>query len=107
MATWRELSEAEPELASRVQALFDAARHKTIATLRKDGSPRISGIETTFVLGELWFGSMWRAVKALDLLRDPRFALHSPTGDADPASWPGDAKISGRIEEIIDPARVA
>jgi hypothetical protein len=108
MASWSEVAAAEPDFALRVQTLFDAARHKTIATIRKDGSPRISGIEATFVLGEVWFGSMWQAVKALDLQRDPRFALHSPTGDpGDPATWPGDAKISGRVEEITDPARVA
>jgi hypothetical protein len=38
---------------------------------------------------------MWRAVKALDLLRDPRFALHSGSPDPD-AGWRGDAKLAGR-----------
>src|SRR5581483_7564801 len=93
--------------AARVQALFDAGRHKTIATIRRDGSPRISGIEASFVEGDLSFGSMWLAVKALALRRDPRFALHSPTGEVDPATWPGDAKISGRAEEVTDPSRLA
>jgi hypothetical protein len=41
---------------------------------------------------------MSRAVKALDLQRDPRFAIHS--GSADPPDWPGDAKIAGRAEEV-------
>lgn len=48
----------EPEFAGRVRRLFDAGRHKTIATLRADGSPRISGIECEFTDGELRFGSM-------------------------------------------------
>ena len=105
MATWGEFEETEPELAARVRALFEAQKHLTIATLRRDGSPRISGIECTFEAGELWFGSMGGAVKALDMRRDPRFALHCGTGDSalwegDPARWPGDAKLSGRAEEV-------
>ncbi len=107
MASWKDVVAASPEFAVRVQDRFDAGKHKTLATLRKDGSPRISGIEAQFVDGELWFGSMWRGIKALDLQRDPRFSLHSPTGDDNPESWKGDAKISGRVEEITDPARAA
>jgi len=88
-----------PDLAQRVQGLFDAHRHKTIATLRADGSPRISGIEAVFKDGELTFGSMPHARKGADLRRDPRFALHSATVDpveGAEAGWPGEAKISGR-----------
>jgi hypothetical protein len=99
MASWRSFEQAEPEFAERVRALFDAHRHKTIATLRADGSPRISGIETVFEDGELVFGSMPNARKGADLRRDPRFALHSATVDpveGSEALWPGEAKISGR-----------
>jgi hypothetical protein len=77
--------------------------HKTLATLRCDGSPRISGIETTFAEGDVWLGMMWRSVKALDLLRDPRFALHS--GSDDPPDWTGDAKIAGRAEDVTGTER--
>jgi Pyridoxamine 5'-phosphate oxidase len=99
MTAWRDLERAEPEFAQRVRALFDARRHKTIATLRADGSPRISGIETVFEDGELVFSSMPRSRKGADLRRDLRFALHSPTVDpveGSEAQWPGEAKISGR-----------
>src|SRR5262249_2888142 len=91
------VEQAEPEFAQRVRALFDARRHKTIATLRTDGSPRISGIEAVFEDGELVFGSMPNARKGADLRRDPRFALHSATVDpveGSEAQWPGEAKIS-------------
>jgi hypothetical protein len=104
MASWREVTEQAPELAEAVRALFDAHRHKTLATLRRDGSPRISGTEAKFADGELWFGSMWQAVKALDLQRDARFALHS--GSEEPDRWKADAKVAGRAEEITDPATV-
>ncbi len=99
MTSWVELERAEPEFAGRVRALFDAHRHKTIATLRADGSPRISGIEAVFQDGELVFGSMPKARKGADLVRDPRFALHRATVDpveGAAADWPGEAKIAGR-----------
>lgn len=99
MPSWNVVVQAEPEFAGRVQRLFDAGRHKTIATLRADGSPRISGIECEFVDGDLRFGSMTRARKGADLRRDPRFALHSPTFHPEvgkEAEWPGEAKIAGR-----------
>ena len=99
MTAWRDVEQAEPEFAQRVLALFDAHRHKTLATLRADGSPRISGIEAVFEDGELVLGSMPNARKGADLRRDPRFALHSATVDpveGSEAQWPGEAKISGR-----------
>ena len=106
---WCEVEEAVPELAAKARGFFDAHAHKTIATLRADGSPRISGIEATFADGEVWLGSMANARKALDLRRDPRFALHS--GSDDPKVWSGDAKLSGRAIELtgaeLDAAFVA
>jgi hypothetical protein len=107
MASWDEVTAAVPELAGKARGLFDAHRHKTLATLRKDGSPRISGTEANFADGELWLGSMHRSMKALDLRRDPRLALHSASEDPpdDPTAWQGDAKVAGRAEEITDSAR--
>ncbi len=103
MTAWKDVERAEPEFAQRVQGLFDAHRHKTIATLRTDGAPRISGIEVAFEDGELVFGSMSNARKGADLVRDPRFALHSATVDpvqGAEAQWPGEAKISGRAIKV-------
>ena len=105
MATWKQFTKAAPELSSRVLERFDAHTHKTIATLRKDGSPRISGTETQIRDGELWIGSMQRALKALDLQRDGRYALHS--GSDDPPGWMGDAKVAGIAEEVTDPEVVS
>ena len=99
MTAWKDVEQAEPEFAARVRRLLDAGRHKTIATLRADGSPRISGIECEFSDGELTFGSMPGARKGTDLKRDPRFALHGPTVhpvEGQEAQWPGEAKVSGR-----------
>ena len=105
MPSWRDVEAEVPELAALARRFFDARVHKTLATFRGDGSPRISGTEVDFAEGELWLGSMWRSLKALDLRRDPRFALHS--GSADPPDWSGDAKVAGRVEEVTDPERIA
>jgi hypothetical protein len=101
MPSWSDVEAQAPELAARAREIFDAHTHKTLATLRRDGSPRISGTEVQFEEGEMWIGSMWGAVKALDLQRDPRFALHS--GSADPPDWTADAKVAGSALEVTEP----
>ena len=104
MPSWSQFEAAAPELAAEVRERLDAHAHKTLATIRRDGSPRISGTEAAIRDGELWIGSMWQARKAHDLQRDPRFALHS--GSDEPSEWKGDAKLAGVAEEISDPERV-
>lgn len=103
MASWAEFAAAEPGLASRVKERFAIRKHKTLATLRKDGSPRISGIEVQFENGELFLGMMPGSVKLRDLERDPRLALHSPTEDppeGKPGGWPGEAKLAGYARQV-------
>lgn len=103
MPSWSEVEAEAPELAARARALLGGRTHLTLATLRRDGSPRISGTEAMLVGDDLWIGSMPGAVKALDLRRDPRYALHS--GSEDPPDWTGDAKVAGVAEEVHDPGR--
>ncbi|HEY8372018.1 MAG TPA: pyridoxamine 5'-phosphate oxidase family protein [Pseudonocardiaceae bacterium] len=94
MASWSAFEAAAPELAARVRQRFQEHGLALIATLRRDGSPRISGIEVEFVGGELWFGMMPGSRKLQDLMRDPRLALHAATIDREVRA--GDAKVSGR-----------
>jgi hypothetical protein len=106
MASWSEFAAAEPALARRVEERFGIRKHKTLATLRRDGSPRISGIEVEFADGELFLGMMPDSVKLRDLERDPRLALHSPTEDppdGHPQGWVGEAKLAGRAIEVDAP----
>jgi Pyridoxamine 5'-phosphate oxidase len=111
VTSWQDVERAVPEFAGRVRALFDAHRHKTIATLRADGSPRISGIETVFEGGELVFGSMPNARKGADLHRDPRFALHSATVDpvegseAQCGNGLATARLSSATDDCLTPPR--
>ena len=105
MASWAEFAAAEPEFAARVEERFGIRKHKTLATLRKDGSPRISGIEIQFNDGQMVLGMMPDSRKLADLRRDPRVAIHSPTDDPPverPASWRGEAKVSGRAQLVED-----
>ena len=105
MASWSEFAAAAPALAERVKERFDAHKHKTMATIRKDGGPRISGTECQFQDGELFIGSMWKAVKALDLQRDGRFAIHSATVDPEAPGW-AETKIAGTAHEVVDEEEV-
>ncbi|MCB5910187.1 pyridoxamine 5'-phosphate oxidase family protein [Streptomyces sp. SF28] len=90
---------AEPEFAARVQERFGAYAHHVLGTLRADGSPRLTGLEADFRHGELWLGMMTGSRKALDLHRDPRFALHTNPGPGTDMAG-GDIRISGRAAEV-------
>ncbi|MEU2109785.1 pyridoxamine 5'-phosphate oxidase family protein [Streptomyces sp. NPDC019507] len=100
--SWADFQAAEPDFATVVRERFEKYKHHVLATLRKDGSPRLTGLEVTFRSGELWLGMMPDSRKALDLLRDPRFAIHANPG-ADDSMADGDARIGGRAVEVTDP----
>lgn len=105
-SNWAAFAATAPDLAATAEERFGRFPHHVLATLRKDGSPRTSGIEVRFLDGELWLGMMPGSLKALDLRRDPRFALQSnPGADTDMAG--GDVRIAGRAVEVGDPATVA
>ena len=108
MARWQDVVDTEPDFAKAAQAIFDAGKHKTMASLRKDGAPRISGIEATFSDGDVWLGMMPDSLKARDVLRDARIALHSPSVDPpeDNTLWPGDDKLYGRVVQEHDVDRL-
>ncbi|EFC85182.1 pyridoxamine 5'-phosphate oxidase family protein [Parafrankia sp. EUN1f] len=100
--SWNEFETAEPDFGRAVRERFAAYRHHVLATVRADGSPRVSGIETNFLLGELWLGGMPGARKSADLIREPRFALHANPGPgADMQD--GDARVAGRAVPVTDP----
>ena len=91
--------------ARRARASSASTRTSTRRWRRcaSDGSPRISGTEAQFSDGELWIGSMPNALKAKDLLRDPRFALHNGYSDTTPEGM-ADAKLAGRRGDPDGPA---
>lgn len=101
-ANWSSFAAAEPELAKVAEERFAAFTHHVLATLRKDGSPRTSGLEVRFTGGELWLGMMPDSLKARDLHRDPRFSLQANPGEGTGLGG-GDVRIAGRAVEVDDP----
>ena len=108
MAAWSGIERGAADFARRVRERFDAGTNKTLATLRRNGAPRISASEMEFSSdGEVTLGMMAGSTKLLDVRRDPRIALHSPTLEPlkdDPGSGSGDAKMSGSLVDIEPPA---
>lgn len=98
--TWREFAEASPELAELGRERIERFGFVLIGTLRSDGAPRINPVEAYIVDGHLTMNMMWRSLKALDLLRDPRVLVHSVVtrreGDE------GEFKLRGRAVPIGD-----
>ncbi|MER5463494.1 pyridoxamine 5'-phosphate oxidase family protein [Streptomyces sp. NPDC002668] len=101
-STWADFRTAEPDFAETVQQRFQQYRHHVLATLRKDGSPRVTGLEVDFRFGEMWLGMMPDSRKAQDLRRDPRFAVQANPGPDDSMAG-GDVRIGGRAVEVTDP----
>ncbi len=91
---WWQFASQAPKLAERVRLRFESHIHVVLATLRRDGSPRLSGIEAPIREGHLWLGMMPGSLKEADLHRDPRFSVHS-SPDTEELIF-GDARIDGR-----------
>ncbi|PZT74555.1 MULTISPECIES: pyridoxamine 5'-phosphate oxidase family protein [unclassified Streptomyces] len=104
--TWTDFRTAEPGFADTVRHRFGLYRHHVLATLRADGSPRLTGLEVDFWRDEPHLGMMPNSRKALDLRRDPRFCVHANPGPGTEMT-DGDVRFSGRAVEITDPAVLA
>ncbi len=100
---WRELETEAPDIADLGKQRLDQARVALLATLRKDGSPRISPVEPFLTEGQLLFGAISWSLKTRDLVRDPRCVLHSAISGPD--SGEGELKLYGRATEADDQVR--
>lgn len=99
MLTWHDFVRAAP----RISEIF-TRRHAAcgnlcmLATVRRDGSPRICPMEPRVFEGELLLIGMPNTTKFTDLRRDPRFCLHTAT--TDPQVGDGDAKVWGEVVHL-------
>jgi hypothetical protein len=99
---WDAFEQGCPEIATLARERFTKDEVVLVGTIRADGSPRISPNECDFTAGRLFVSMMWRSKKALDLLRDPRVAIHSvPSDRMNPG---GDVKLYGRVVDEQNPA---
>jgi predicted pyridoxine 5'-phosphate oxidase superfamily flavin-nucleotide-binding protein len=80
---WHDFEREAPGLARRGRRALQRPGIAILATLRHDGSPRISPIEPFFVRGHLVLGLMLWSAKARDLEREPRCELHNAVRDVD------------------------
>lgn len=99
---WSEITICQPALAAVMHEALIKPGVLLVGTTRRDGSPRISGVEPLVMDGELWLSMMRSSTKARDLYRDPRILLNSIiTG---PEAGPPEIKVRGtvRIESQRD-----
>jgi pyridoxamine 5'-phosphate oxidase-like protein len=97
------MEQAQPRLAEVGRRRLVGPGVLLVATIRSDGSPRISGTEPLILGGSLWLGMLWNSMKARDLLRDPRVLLHSVITGPDGSD--GEVKIRGTVRAEPDPDR--
>jgi hypothetical protein len=100
---WAEFERDAPRLASRAQELVVGPGVCLVATIRRDGSPRVSPVEPLVLDGDLWLSMMWRSRKAEDLLADDRILLHNIVTTRE--GQPGEVKLRGRAVQVDDPER--
>lgn len=97
---WGDFKREASELAAFGEERFERAGLVLVGTLRRNGWPRISPVEPLIADGRLYLGMMWRSVKALDLLRDPRCTVQSIVSNRDASE--GEFKLYGRAVEVPD-----
>jgi hypothetical protein len=99
---WSDLERDAPRLAARARALLVDPGVLLVATIRRDGSPRLSPVEPLLLDGDLWLSMLWQSRKAADLLADDRILVHSivTTREGDP----GEVKLRGRAVAVDDAA---
>ncbi len=97
-SAWQRLQHEQPELAAAVHARFAANRHHVLGTIRRDGSPRLSGTEVRIDERAISLGMMPGSAKLADVERDPRVEIHSAPLEDDLRE--GDVKLSGRLRLV-------
>src|SRR5260221_4050382 len=99
---WSEMEGLQPRLAGLGRRLLLEPGVVLVATIRGDGTPRVSPVEPWLMDGILWLSMMWQSTKAADLVRDPRILVHSVITGRDGGA--GEFKIRGTVCAEPDPA---
>ncbi len=99
--SWRALEQADPELAREGAERFETGV-AYLATIRKDGSPRVHPVTPIVGQGRLFLFMEPTSPKGHDLRRDGRYAMHSAVGG--PEGEGGEFLIFGHAWPVEDPA---
>jgi len=100
---WADLEREAPLLASRARERLVDTGVLLVATVRRDGTPRLSPVEPLVLDGELWLSMMWQSRKAADLLADSRLLVHSIVTSREGGE--GEVKLRGRALPVEDAER--
>ncbi len=82
---WSDLVSEQPSLAQLAYEKLIKPGVLLVGTVRRDGSPRISGVEPLIMDGQLWLSMLRDSMKARDLHRDQRLVLNSIVIGLEPA----------------------
>ena len=101
---WSAIAASEPALGAVARDRLIGPGVLLVGTVRRDGSPRISGAEPLVMDGDLWLSMMRGSAKARDLARDRRILLHSIVTGPEPAA---EVKVRGtvRADDAADAQR--
>jgi Pyridoxamine 5'-phosphate oxidase len=98
---WEDVERQAPQLAGVMHDRLLGPGVLLVATIRLDGTPRLSPVEPLVLDGDLWLSMMWQSRKATDLLRDDRILVHSITTTREGGE--GELKVRGSAQSINDP----
>jgi hypothetical protein len=98
MATWEELAQAAPKIASTGRKLLESGLwNAMLVTVHGDGLPRIHPIKVG-IIDERLVAFILGSAKLRDLEQDGRYALHALL---DPQA-PNELQVRGRARELTD-----
>lgn len=83
MATWEAFAAAEPAMAKVLRNLLGWIPIAYIATVRRDGSPRVHPFVPIFAADRMFIAIPAWSPKRHDLTNDGRFAMHALPGKRD------------------------
>ncbi|MDP3768874.1 MAG: pyridoxamine 5'-phosphate oxidase family protein, partial [Dehalococcoidia bacterium] len=99
MAAWDEFAKAAPEMAELGLKQLNKFGLAYLATVRKDGAPRVHPVCPFVAEGRLFVATAPTSPKRLDLQRDGRYVLHFLPGKNEE-----EFLVRGRATRVTDPA---
>jgi hypothetical protein len=97
---WSEIEKSQPRLGQLGRQRLIEPGVVLVATIRRDGTPRLSPVEPFIMDSVLWLSMTWQSTKARDLLRDPRIPVHSVITSRDATE--GEFKVRGTARAEAD-----
>ena len=102
MAAWAQFAAAAPAIAALGLKQFEKFHIAYLATVRKDGAPRVHPVSPIIADGRLFVATAPTSPKRLDQVRDGRYVIHALPGKND-----AEFLIRGRSRRVRDEATQA